>query len=304
MRMKRNLDTYYEGLELEQMNKLWGMMVDMKYHAVGLKSLYQNYELRLDNPDRWADARKMGEVSLYFDARRLDKYLLSINGKSIFGTEKKDKHKQNGIREIISQYFWLMEEIKTPEQNIAVKQEKEDKDNLLRHQFAKATSILKERAGNVRESRDILAVLKAEMASSIVKNLVGVDSVIAEGIAVGLELAAPPFSEYEQEKFKKEIEVGDYLTIGMAATAHMLSDAVDERADRILSGVIAVLSDAKVLSEEEKAAKIVHIIFDEANRMEDDNAYKDEKLVALEKVLEETKKAGTVPMDWASVEVV
>jgi len=64
------------------------MMVDMKYHATGLHSLYQNYELRLDNPDKWEDASRIGEFSLYFDARRLDKYLLAINGKSIRGNKE------------------------------------------------------------------------------------------------------------------------------------------------------------------------------------------------------------------------
>lgn len=260
MRLKTNLEPYYKRMKLEEMNRLCDMMEDMRFTANSMNYLLRNYEFRLDRPKDWSNAKFFKTYDLIKQAQRIDQYMLSIQMESIFHSEnkKKSEFQDNELREIIAKALWLRERTKTLEECLEIEREKNEKDHLLRMQFKNAVEMLKSREMREGMPRDLLALQKAEKASSIVAKLVGIDPVVAEGIAIGLEFATPPFDSYDETFFKESLAEGDYVTIGMTLTTNMLKDSKDERVNRIIAGVIAVLTNAEILSEEEKAAKEAH----------------------------------------------
>lgn len=81
------------------------------------------------------------------------------------------------------------------------------KDNMLRSKFNDSTilKILSEREiGACHVRRDYHAVMASNMAASIIEDIEGADKVIAEGITMGVELAAPHLM-YMKKKISQNI---------------------------------------------------------------------------------------------------
>ena len=82
--------------------------------------------------------------------------------------------------------------------------------------------------------------------------------------------------------------------IGMMLTVDMLNGLADERKERIAVGVGAVLRNARILTEEEKAAKLAHQIFAEPDTQAEPEQIVQDRVRVLEQVKKATIEAGTV----------
>lgn len=109
MRVKTNLDPYFDKMKLEDMNLLWSVMVDMKHYVRSMQHIIEK-----GVTDRPADeAEKITDFAkhnLEFYAKNVDEFMLAYGMESLFGTDKKEKLADEDYKYIIARYYYLMSE--------------------------------------------------------------------------------------------------------------------------------------------------------------------------------------------------
>ena len=72
MRRQLNLNKYYEGLELEDVNELFSRMLDLKTNIDGLDYVYNESKERFDQTENWLRARAIGESGVRYQVKKID----------------------------------------------------------------------------------------------------------------------------------------------------------------------------------------------------------------------------------------
>ena len=108
MRIVLNLNRYYEGLNLEQINTIFRKMVSLKLPVDALRKYYReqglsdsNYSESFKGYNKYYAAKKMLE---------LDDYVYEARGERIFGVDKDTDYKTFDFGEAIKKYDFLMSE--------------------------------------------------------------------------------------------------------------------------------------------------------------------------------------------------
>lgn len=107
MRIKKNLNVYYDGLELETVNELWSRMLDLKTNIDGLDYVYDEAPERFEKTELWMDAKFLGESGVRYQAKKIDALMRKNNKETIFGTENMEFTEED-FRRIIARYRYLM----------------------------------------------------------------------------------------------------------------------------------------------------------------------------------------------------
>lgn len=124
MRRQLNLNKYYEGLELEDVNELFSRMLDLKTNIDGLDYVYNESKERFDQTENWLRARAIGESGVRYQVKKIDKLMRDRQKETIFGTTEDKKFAEEDYRSIIEKYRYLMSE---PEKD---KEEQSQSDDL------------------------------------------------------------------------------------------------------------------------------------------------------------------------------
>ncbi len=145
------------------------------------------------------------------------------------------------------------------------------------------------------EWRTAEVLLKSESAKEICECIEGTDSVVAQGIAIGVELGKPTFDEYGKAFLKSHITDYKDSELGVALTKVLLGGVDSQRCSKIIQGVENVLEKRGNYTEEEKSAIGAIKVTDVTNKFEGEKRPRRATII-LSKLREVCYEAGTVTM--------
>ena len=108
MRLNLNINVYYEGLYMDQINKIWSEMLDMKPTIDDLEYIY--YKLDREFTEKELFVTKIRKLDLAYKIEKLDNYIIGLGKTPIFGTEYKENelYSDDQAKMIIEKYRFLM----------------------------------------------------------------------------------------------------------------------------------------------------------------------------------------------------
>ena len=107
MRLELNLYKYCDKLKIEHINKIWGMMLDMKPTITDLELLYS---LDRELTSKEATAKKIRILDLEYKILTLDDYMKELKQQPIFGIKKGDLLCDEVLKQVLAKYLFLISE--------------------------------------------------------------------------------------------------------------------------------------------------------------------------------------------------
>lgn len=145
------------------------------------------------------------------------------------------------------------------------------------------------------EWRNAEVLLKSDSAKDICECIEGADPIVAEGIAIGVELGKPTFGEYGEAFLKSHIPNYKNSDLGVALTKVLLGGMNSQRYAKIIQGVENVLEKRGNYTEEEKSAIGAIKIMDVVDKFQGEKKPR-RATILLSKLSEACHKAGTFAM--------
>ena len=105
MRLEINLNKHWEGLKIEHINKIWGMMLDIQPTVNDLELIYS---LDRELTSKEALAKKIRILHLEYKILKLDDYMRELKQQPIFGIKKDDLLCDEVSKQVLAKYLFLM----------------------------------------------------------------------------------------------------------------------------------------------------------------------------------------------------
>lgn len=123
MRLQLNLNQYYEGLDISQVNSIFSKFIDMKVDVDAIKKL-QSYQEEKKNAV-WKAGMMVYKINIQKTAKEINSYMESLGKEKIFDVG--ESIEDTNFETIISKYEYLMSVPEKEEKNTADGKEHEER---------------------------------------------------------------------------------------------------------------------------------------------------------------------------------